>query len=568
MTRIANLFGGLSIRSKLMVIVLVTVGIALLIADGVLMAVEWRTLRGQLVTELKSQAKIVGANSVAALLFDDPKAAEDTLKALAAIKNVRFAMLHDQQGRPFAIYKRSDSAKPHADTLPEGFDYKFDANQVDLYMPVMMKDQRVGTVHISSSLATIYAQLIRSVLWSLLTIMVSFAVGLLIYTRLHRLVTTPIADLAATITAVRKERDYSLRARQWAADEVGHLVEGFNDMLGSIQERDTELERHRAHLEEEVAQRTAELAKTKNFLEGIIQTSTGLIYVVDQEGCCSFVNDYALELLGYTRSELLKRSFASLFTAETKGSVIEDLLAVQRGKTLLGRECKLVRKDGNTLWFEYSIAPLMEHGKVVGAVTTGSDVTERKHMEAEKEDLVQELNELATRDGLTGLFNHRMFYTLLDEELLRAGRFGRPLSLLMIDIDFFKRVNDTHGHQAGDAILKGLSVLLEQQARAIDRVCRYGGEEIAVILLETNADTVPRIAERLRVSVEREPFDIGSGNHLHITISIGVATFPMQADSPQALVSSADQALYLAKKAGRNQVRVAADMLAGIHQEK
>jgi diguanylate cyclase (GGDEF)-like protein/PAS domain S-box-containing protein len=561
MTRITHMFTNLSIRGKLMVIVLVTVGIALLIADGVLMTAEWQALRVQLVGELKSQASIVGANSVAALLFDDRKSAEDVLNALAANKNVRFATLHDQQGQPFAIYKRSDTPSPHNHTLPDGFEYKFDSNNLDLYMPVMMKEQRVGTVHIRSSLATAYEQLTRSVSWSLITILVSFGVGFLIYTRLHRLVTTPIADLAATISAVREKRDYSLRARQWATDEVGRLVEGFNDMLGSIQERDIELDRHRAHLEEEVAQRTAELAKTKNFLEGVIQTSTGLIYVVDQQGCCSFVNDYALDLLGYTRDELLKQSFSSLFTPETKGNVLEDLQAVQHGKTFLGRECKIIRKDGNTLWFEYSIAPLIEHGNVVGAVTTGSDITERKHMETEKENLVQELNELATRDGLTGLYNHRMFYTLLNEEIQRAGRYDRPLSLLMIDIDFFKRVNDTHGHQAGDAILKGLSALLERQARAIDRVCRYGGEEIAVILLETDADSAPHIAERLRQSVEREPFEIGAGRHLHITISIGVATFPAQADTPAALVSASDRALYLAKEGGRNQVCEAAEVL-------
>lgn len=561
MTRITNMFTNLSIRGKLMVIVLVTVGTALLIADGVLMTAEWRGLRVQLVGELKSQASIVGANSVAALLFDDRKSAEDVLNALAANKNVRFAMLHDQQGQPFAIYKRSDTPSPHHTTLPAAFEYKFDSNNLDLYMPVMMKEQRVGTVHIRSSLATAYEQLTRSVSWSLITILVSFGVGFLVYTRLHRLVTTPIADLAATISAVREERDYSLRARQWAADEVGRLVEGFNDMLDSIQARDIELDRHRTHLEEDVAQRTAELAKTKNFLEGVIQTSTGLIYVVDQEGYCSFVNDYALELLGYTRAELLKQSFTSLFTPETKGNVLEDLQAVRRGKTFLGRECKIVRKDGNTLWFEYSIAPLIEHGNVVGAVTTGSDITERKHMEAEKENLVQELNELATRDGLTGLYNHRMFYTLLNEEIQRAGRYNRPLSLLMIDIDFFKRVNDTHGHQAGDAILKGLSALLERQARTIDRVCRYGGEEIAVVLLETDADSAPHIAERLRKSVEREPFEIGAGHHVHITISIGVATFPAQADTPATLVSASDRALYLAKEGGRNQVCEAAEVL-------
>jgi len=164
------------------------------------------------------------------------------------------------------------------------------------------------------------------------------------------------------------------------------------------------------------------------------------------------------------------------------------------------------------------------------------------------------LYELATRDGLTGLYNHHTFYTLLADELARAQRFKRPVALLMLDIDRFKRVNDTHGHQAGDAILKGLSELLNRQARAIDRVCRYGGEEIAVILPETDPDTAANIAERLRASVEAQPFDVNAGAPVRITVSIGVASWPLRGDGADALVAAADAALYAAKRSGRNRI--------------
>ncbi|MDP2030742.1 MAG: diguanylate cyclase [Thiobacillus sp.] len=164
------------------------------------------------------------------------------------------------------------------------------------------------------------------------------------------------------------------------------------------------------------------------------------------------------------------------------------------------------------------------------------------------------LYELATRDGLTGLYNHQTFYALLADELARAQRFKRPVALLMLDIDHFKRVNDTHGHQAGDAILKGLSELLNRQARAIDRVCRYGGEEIAVILPETDPDTAANIAERLRASVEAQPFDINTGAPVRITVSIGVASWPLHGDGADTLVAAADAALYAAKRSGRNRI--------------
>ncbi|OGI37094.1 MAG: hypothetical protein A2V91_07055 [Candidatus Muproteobacteria bacterium RBG_16_64_10] len=173
------------------------------------------------------------------------------------------------------------------------------------------------------------------------------------------------------------------------------------------------------------------------------------------------------------------------------------------------------------------------------------------------------LEELATHDGLTGLYNHRTFYRLLEDELARAKRFNRPVSLLLLDIDHFKRVNDTHGHLAGDAVLKGLSALLSRQSRAIDRVCRYGGEEITIILPETGADAAANIAERLRAAAEKETFDIGDGRTVGITVSIGVATYPQQVDALEKLVTAADTAMYVAKQGGRNRVERYAPSMKG-----
>lgn len=164
----------------------------------------------------------------------------------------------------------------------------------------------------------------------------------------------------------------------------------------------------------------------------------------------------------------------------------------------------------------------------------------------------EELQRLATRDDLTGLYNQRAFYAVLADELVRAQRFNRPVSLLLLDIDHFKRVNDTHGHQAGDAVLKGVSELLGRQARAIDRVCRYGGEEITVILPESDLEAAANMAERMRAAVEAQPFDIEAGAPISITVSIGIASFPAQADNAQVLIAAADAAMYTAKQGGRN----------------
>lgn len=166
----------------------------------------------------------------------------------------------------------------------------------------------------------------------------------------------------------------------------------------------------------------------------------------------------------------------------------------------------------------------------------------------------QMLHDLATRDGLTKLYNHRMFYTLLEDEIARSRRYSRHVSLLLIDIDFFKRVNDTYGHVAGDRILEGVARTLESAARREDKVCRYGGEEISVIMPETPLEAALRLAERLRASIEEATFHDDSGQEIRITVSIGVAELPIDAASLQELVSAADTALYEAKQSGRNRV--------------
>lgn len=168
----------------------------------------------------------------------------------------------------------------------------------------------------------------------------------------------------------------------------------------------------------------------------------------------------------------------------------------------------------------------------------------------------QILLDLATHDGLTGLYDHRFFYKKIDQELERARRFKHSLSLFMLDIDHFKRVNDIYGHQSGDAILRGLSELLKERFRSVDWVCRYGGEEIMIILPETDTLGAEQAAEELRILIEKNPFDIGNERHINITVSIGIVTYPLDADEVSLLVSAVDKALYKAKEDGRNRVCV------------
>ena len=164
----------------------------------------------------------------------------------------------------------------------------------------------------------------------------------------------------------------------------------------------------------------------------------------------------------------------------------------------------------------------------------------------------QTLEQLAAIDGLTGLYNSRMYYSMLTGEITRAQRHGRPISVLMLDIDYFKRVNDEYGHMAGDRVLERLGLLLKECIRSGDSVCRYGGEEFTIILPELGVEAASETAERLREIVEQTEFDIGEEHKIKITVSIGFAAFPESAGTAEELTKAADIALYTAKEEGRN----------------
>jgi len=173
-------------------------------------------------------------------------------------------------------------------------------------------------------------------------------------------------------------------------------------------------------------------------------------------------------------------------------------------------------------------------------------------------ETLAKLQELATRDALTGLFNRREFQRMLQEECLRSLRFKHPFALTLLDIDHFKKINDTHGHQIGDEVLKHVASLLAGQLRSVDRVARYGGEEFAVLMVETNQRQAIEGIARIKALLAETPCVVASsGLTLPVTFSAGVAELPRDGETGDALIAQADAALYAAKNAGRDCVRPA-----------
>jgi diguanylate cyclase (GGDEF)-like protein len=217
---------------------------------------------------------------------------------------------------------------------------------------------------------------------------------------------------------------------------------------------------------------------------------------------------------------------------------------------------KMVNYTGDSdIWVEIYTYPIFdEMGRVVSVIEYTRNITQRKQAEEERDVLVNKLIHLSRTDDLTGLLNRRALIERLGDEVLRSRRYKADLALIICDIDYFKEINDTYGHDAGDKVLRIISTVIKELLRQTDMIGRYGGDEFLLILPETSLEGAKEIAERIRHAVEEYEINIGFAKPIKTTLSLGVAQFNVEKEDTNNLIKRADNALYVAKGKGRNRV--------------
>jgi diguanylate cyclase (GGDEF)-like protein/PAS domain S-box-containing protein len=298
------------------------------------------------------------------------------------------------------------------------------------------------------------------------------------------------------------------------------------------------------HLEVQVRQRTEDLQDLLTFNQKIIDASPVGIAVYTNEGKCLSANDVFCRILQMDKETLLSSPLTALTALQPTRMAQAARYTLATGTTS-HHQGACETPEGNTLWLDFQTVRFTRNN-VHHLLFLLRDITERKHME-------EELRTLAFTDSLTGVNNRRRFLDLARAELSRARRHGRPFSFFILDIDFFKDINDTYGHDQGDLVLVRLTATCLGALRDIDVFGRLGGEEFGAILVETDLEQATVIAERLRAAVAENAIDM-HGSRVTITVSIGVSMWREDDDAFGDLMRRADKALYAAKDQGRNRV--------------
>ena len=282
-----NLFRNISIKNKITLITTLTCMVVLILLLISFTILEFTISRTALVEKVATLAEVIGTNSTAALTFNDQKSAEATLSALSAESEIVSAAIYTEDGRLFAMYlhpqKRSGDPlsetepgaalpgrQPPAPTGASQTSHVFYANYLELTKNIVLEGEVIGCVYLKSTLADLYRRLGWYVVFALSAMIPSLLFAYLLSSRLQRIISRPIMDLARTMKLVSREKNYTVQVEKLGEDELGALTDGFNEMLSQIQQRDLALERHRDELEMEVQRRTTELSQSNRQLEGTI----------------------------------------------------------------------------------------------------------------------------------------------------------------------------------------------------------------------------------------------------------------------------------------------------------
>ncbi|GAB1355513.1 MAG TPA: diguanylate cyclase [Candidatus Rifleibacterium sp.] len=568
-------------------------GIALLVGLIIILNSVNTSLREEsLLTSSMDQSGLL-LSSTLAIACQDPIISQSydalvpyTERIIAGGQDIHEISILDIDGRYLAHRLRGDAESLLGQVIGEPMRSKIDSietptrmlgadgSYVDYIAPIKVGTSRFGTVILRFGFDRLTEAKSVSRQHIILIAMVGLLAGIILSVILAKFITRGLDNLIEG-TQVIESGNLSYRIKAVSEDEIGTLAYRFNEMLNALEANNKALDRKIFEIET--------LFKASQAMNFQSDTDKLIKQILEMAGKAIRAERCSIMLQSGMGSDELETKIVFGLKEGQEGVQPHSTVKIKSGEGVAGTVLKtgnsiivneghkdpLFKSYDNNLEFERTISnlisvPLKIKDRVTGVINGVNKLNSEPFTEEDQrllEALAQQaamaveharLYELAITDGLTKLFIHRYFQARLEEEMVRAKRYHTACSLILFDIDHFKKFNDTYGHQQGDVVLIEVAKLTKQTVReTVDIPARYGGEEFAIILPETDAKGAHLVAERLRKTVEAYDFP-GQEKALKVTISLGVATFPDHASVKSVLIKKADMALYECKGRGRN----------------
>ena len=465
-----------------------------------------------------------------------------------------------------------------ASTKSLGASFEVDVDYIDAFDLDLGEEAKAAATKLGGGMGIIAStpsgpieQLSRQVLTSMLALLLLALLGTTgLAFLLARLITQPLEELSVGAHAISEGRfDHRIPVR--SKDEVGQLAAAFNEMSGQLSQTISALSSSRDQMQRAVRRVGETLRSTHDMnqmLDSILNT------VADAVNAEVAVLWLLAPARGELRPEVVRGIALDGSTRVKVGDGLVGYVAERAKAVLLPGDAGGPTFSRDEPGYPVAIAvPMYSHERIIGVISTYRRDVSRPFAQNELETVAflaeqggvalenvrlhEEAQRLSLTDGLTGVWNRRYFQMQFRQVLATATRFERPFSVLMMDLDHFKQVNDKLGHQRGDALLIEFSQRVTHLLREVDTFARYGGEEFICLLSETDTTGAKTTAEKIHDAIRGVPFGSMDEELVNLTVSIGVAAYPDHGDSFKSLVEAADQALYRAKQTGRDRVCVA-----------
>lgn len=516
-----------SLRKKLVTIAMITATLTLILSNLAFISLEYYLGKKEVSQKLTILGEVIANQTSTALMFQDQPTLQGNLNALTADRSIIRGCLYGVDQKLISHYY------VNASTSCPSFLYELDSTtNLNFYQrfPIEFNSQVIGTLYIESSHTELITRIRTFLLFSGVVLVFALLLALLLTSSLQAVVIGPIRGLSKTLRNIMRKKDYSIRAEKQNFDELGDLVDLFNSLLGTI-----EIE-------------NASLRSSEDKFRKLTALSPVGIFQINHEQQLEYVNQRWRDIHATPDYLPSLESWMASIHPEDQQRFQEHWQNLVDKQESISIELRLIRRDNEVIWLQLLTSALHDQkGMLLGYLGAISDISELKKAQFQMETL-------AFYDPLTGLANRRLFRDRLKKSIAKALRTKSSVALLFIDMDQFKRVNDSLGHDAGDLLLIEVARRLQENMRETDTVSRVGGDEFTILLTDVHSThDVLQAAEKLLRALA-EPILI-HGHTLVTTVSIGITMTPEDSIDDNVLMKNADLAMYRAKELGRNNIQ-------------